>query len=733
MTAKRHAPCRANESAAFAFALARIPLAVLVAAGCSGKVTAPDSLVAPVVDAGSDATEGAPPPTVSVTPGAALCSAGAVRACHAGPVALEGVGACRAGTQRCADDGGRWLECEGAVGPTLEQCSTPEDDDCDGTANEPDECSCTPGATRACYGGPLSTRSVGACHDGIATCDPTGTWGACEGETVPSVESCAADQFIDEDCDGKVNEENCTCVPGTSTSCSGTPFIGICSPGWKECKADGTGYGACINQVLPQTEICGNGLDDDCDGLLDPDEGCGCHWNDTQPCYDGPDGTRGVGACRDGWHYCQSTATFSAACSGETTPRRENCAAIGDEDCSGSDAPTCSSTVLNVPFQSTAVEGVDQVVSLSSGTFILAGRTFTDPLGSWIREIDATGATLWQTARGNGSTAVVARADDDSLVIAQAEPAPGPVVTFGTRITRLDTTRQVVWSQFLPITNVFTPRDIAVDAAGDVLVSGVTNYDANGGGSVTNATHFIARFSSSGQQQYWRLFESTDAVFATNWHSDGTAFVALERPAMVAPDGGFVAGGLHVLAVAPDGATRFDRTFDSHGNASANVFPAPSQLVVDGSNVWVAGPYVGNFSGQGVALPLVSKSAFVLHLDPDGGSIWARDIPALDFRGLQAGGGVVSLQGTLGLNYLTDVGFGPMPSGANVLLRMDGTGSIYGARLLGNAVVYAFQNDAQGRLLTWTRFNSASPPDFGAGPLPSSSAQYSDVISVFTP
>jgi hypothetical protein len=31
---------------------------------------------------------------------------------------------------------------------------------------------------------------------------------------------------------------------------------------------DGSGYGTCVGQVLPQTETC-NGMDDDCDGMID--------------------------------------------------------------------------------------------------------------------------------------------------------------------------------------------------------------------------------------------------------------------------------------------------------------------------------------------------------------------------------------------------------------------------------------------------------------------------------
>lgn len=59
------------------------------------------------------------------------------------------------------------------------------------------------------------------------------------------------------------------CVPDTTQACfEGPPStngVGICRGGIQTCQADGT-HGACQGQVLPQTEICGNSIDEDCDG-----------------------------------------------------------------------------------------------------------------------------------------------------------------------------------------------------------------------------------------------------------------------------------------------------------------------------------------------------------------------------------------------------------------------------------------------------------------------------------
>ena len=61
-----------------------------------------------------------------------------------------------------------------------------------------------------------------------------------------------------------------TCTPGDTRPCyegpSGTAGVGICQEGVAECVEDGTDWSECRNQVLPKAEICGDGIDQDCDG-----------------------------------------------------------------------------------------------------------------------------------------------------------------------------------------------------------------------------------------------------------------------------------------------------------------------------------------------------------------------------------------------------------------------------------------------------------------------------------
>jgi hypothetical protein len=65
----------------------------------------------------------------------------------------------------------------------------------------------------------------------------------------------------------------CLCAPGSTQSCyqgtPGTQGIGPCAAGAQTCDATGTSWGPCLGQVLPVSEVCANGVDDDCDGQVD--------------------------------------------------------------------------------------------------------------------------------------------------------------------------------------------------------------------------------------------------------------------------------------------------------------------------------------------------------------------------------------------------------------------------------------------------------------------------------
>ncbi|TNE49699.1 MAG: LamG domain-containing protein [Deltaproteobacteria bacterium] len=188
------------------------------------------------------------------------CQDGHQKTCYTGSGSPQGV--CRSGKQFCENN--KWGPCVDEVTPKDSEECNGLDDNCDGTVDE--GCDCKPGATKPCYTGPAGTEGKGLCKEGSLTCDSSGKWGACQGSVAPTTEEC---NNADDDCDGTVDEElTQPCYSGPQ----GTQDVGRCKAGQKKC-VQGKWEETCSGEVKPNTEICGNNVDDDCDGTVDESSG----------------------------------------------------------------------------------------------------------------------------------------------------------------------------------------------------------------------------------------------------------------------------------------------------------------------------------------------------------------------------------------------------------------------------------------------------------------------------
>lgn len=197
--------------------------------------------------------------------------------------------ACGTGVEVC--QGGSWAGCT-ASQPTPEICDG-LDNDCNGQIDDGINCLCTiqdVGALFPCAEAPL------LCGQGFKTCeclDPecleivtTDCLAICHWLAAPPGSDPSCDSFVgmplqeeecnnfDDNCNQLVDED---LFAGCYTGPENTLGVGICEPGLMTCitgvwggndAQDNFIPGMCVDEVVPQDEEC-NGIDDDCDGIID--------------------------------------------------------------------------------------------------------------------------------------------------------------------------------------------------------------------------------------------------------------------------------------------------------------------------------------------------------------------------------------------------------------------------------------------------------------------------------
>lgn len=439
-------------------------------------------------------------------------------------------------------------------------------------------------------------------------------------------------------------DPDCVCIPSTTSDCyTGPPEtmnVGECAGGSHLCDADGLGFGACENQILPTVDDCNTPGDEDCDGAPD--------------------------LCPGGLRWSKRF--------GDATVQDTNGVAV---DAAG-----------NVIIVGTFAGSVN----FGGGALTSAGGT-----DIFVAKLNRSGGHLWSKRFGNDQAqrGLAVATDATGNVLLTGDFA-GQVNFDGSELTaaggtdvflaKLDASGNHVWSKRFGDSAAQSGLSLSTDSAGDVLLTGVVNGQVDFGlGALVSAGAadlFVAKLDGVGNPLWGKIFGNSAAQSNIRGRFDATGNVLLAGDFGGAVDFGggqlTTAGGtdLFVSKLDAGGAHLWSKRFGDAGAQTAG------DLACDGDgNVLFTGGFSGYLDfGTGQLTSAGGSDIFISKLDAAGTAQWAK---RMGDTFAQSGLAVVAdpsgkIVATGRFAGTTDFGLGPLTSaGGNDLyvvgLNADGT------------------------------------------------------------
>jgi hypothetical protein len=424
-------------------------------------------------------------------------------------------------------------------------------------------------------------------------------------------------------------------------------------------------------------------------------------------CYEGPDGTEGVGLCKAGTKTCNADGAWGA-CDNQVLPKPEDCNTRGDEDCDGT---SCSDAIWDRVLEGAINQSVQRV------TIDAAGDTFVG--GRFEGSLDLGG---------------------------------GPISNAGTQLflAKYDPTGALVWVDSFPMSTGAQAEigSIALSASGDIVIGGgVSSGSVTVGSKVVNAGNesrgFVGVFDSGGHSTWVRQVTSSPwasldaAVFdATGNIVVGGEFVGTMSCATTpCPTSGSNTTQPFVRKYDATGAEQWTHHYDAVGNASVTQIGARS----DG-HIVVIGFFTNSISLVGNTYAASGDTSyFVVEAGPSGNGAWAFTLGShgtdIDMLAMKPDDGFVIAGDSSGPLTVAGVSTGGPSVGGAFAFSFSSTGTPLWAKsfaVSGDNAIEDVAVDGQGNIVV-VGFIQAGAIDFGGGPISNTAGDYDGVMAKLGP
>ena len=184
-------------------------------------------------------------------------------------------------------------------------------------------------------------------------------------------------------------------------------------------------------------------------------------------------------------------------------------------------------------------------------------------------------------------------------------------------VKKYDPDGSVVWARQFGTSGDDVAWDVAVDGSGNVLVAGWT-YGSLEGASAGGSDAFVRKYDADGSVVWTRQFGTSDDDFARGVAVDESGNVLVSGDTRGSLEGESAGGAdAYVRKYDPDGSVVWTRQFGTSSDDTAGA------VAVDGSgNVLVSGDTQGSLEGANAGL----TDAFVRKYDADGIVVWTRQV-----------------------------------------------------------------------------------------------------------